>query len=95
MAELDARMGAREFMEWAEFYELDPWGDKRADLRESILCSLVANALRKKGSKRLAPKDFMPEFGKRRRGMALTHEHVSEMMTTMRAFVAHQNAEAG
>ena len=55
--ELLLRMDARELAEWEVFYRLDPWGEQRADLRNGILCALVAAfAGAKKPPK---PKDFM------------------------------------
>ena len=42
---------------WQAFYMVDPGGEKRADLRIGILCSLVAAAC---GDKQAHPAKFMP-----------------------------------
>ena len=54
-------ISAREFAEWRAYDQLDPFGEERGDLRNAILCQLIANALVTKGKK---PKvdDFMPKF---------------------------------
>lgn len=59
-------MSALEFSEWLAYYQLEPFGDERADLRMAILASLIANANRdkKKRKKAFDPKDFIPQFGK-------------------------------
>ena len=44
------------------YYRIEPWGEERADLRNGMLCSLVANMFRKRGKRAAQPKDFMPKF---------------------------------
>lgn len=58
-------MSSREFAEWAQFYELEPWGEERADIRSGIVASTIANANRdaKKRKKPFTVEDFMPRFG--------------------------------
>ena len=65
VAELQRRMSSREFTEWAVYYELEPFGEERADLRAGIVASTVANTARdpKKRHKAFEPKEFMPQFG--------------------------------
>lgn len=48
-----------EFTEWMAYYQLEPFGEERADLRAAIIASTIANAFSKKRSK---PQDFMPQF---------------------------------
>lgn len=50
-----------QLVEWFHFYQLEPFGEERADLRNGIACALLANVNRdpKKG-KPYAPVDFMP-----------------------------------
>lgn len=50
------------FREWLAYYELEPFGEVRADLRAGIVASVIANANRVKG-KAFSPQDFMPDFG--------------------------------
>lgn len=58
--ELLARIGSDELTEWMVFYQLEPWGDFRADFRSGIVASTFANANRAKDSKPFTPEDFMP-----------------------------------
>ena len=46
------------------YYELEPFGEERADLRSAIVASTVANAHRdpKRRRKAFRPLDFMPRF---------------------------------
>jgi len=60
--ELDDRMSSREFVDWAAYFEAEPWGEERADLRMGIMAALTANIHASRG-KRFAPGDFMPKFG--------------------------------
>lgn len=39
--------------------------NKRLDYRNGILCSVIANVHRKKGSKEYKPTDFMPKYSRR------------------------------
>lgn len=58
-------MPARELVEWAAFYELEPFGEWRADLRMAVLASLIANANRdpEKRPEPFTVDDFMLRFG--------------------------------
>lgn len=62
MAELLARISSRELTEWMQYYELEPFGEERADLRAAIVAATVANANRRKGKRAFKPADFMPRF---------------------------------
>jgi hypothetical protein len=49
--------------EWLAYFQLEPWGEERADLRAGIVASTVANVNRPaKRKKAFEPKDFMPRF---------------------------------
>lgn len=52
-------MPAHEFMAWAEYHAVEPFGEARADLRMAILASLTANIHAARG-KKFKPSDFMP-----------------------------------
>ncbi|TXH06678.1 MAG: DUF4035 domain-containing protein [Rhodocyclaceae bacterium] len=58
--ELLARIGSDELTEWMAFYQLEPFGDFRADFRSGIVASTFANANRSKEAKPFTPGDFMP-----------------------------------
>jgi hypothetical protein len=65
VGELLRRTTSRELTEWMAFYELEPFGPERGDLRAGIVAATVANANRdpKKVKKAFEPQDFMPKFG--------------------------------
>lgn len=62
VAEMLGRISSRELSEWMAFYELEPFGDERADLRSGIVASTIANVNRAKGGKEYSFRDFMPKF---------------------------------
>ncbi len=55
-----AKMSSEELSEWIAFDRLEPIGWARVDLVGGLLCSLIANQNRKRGSKAFKPGDFMP-----------------------------------
>lgn len=44
------------------YERLEPFGPERADYMLAILCSVVANQWRKKGSAAAKPADFLPDY---------------------------------
>lgn len=58
--ECQTRMSVQEFFEWAAYFQLEPWGEVRADFRAGITSAVIANANRAKGTKAFTPVDFMP-----------------------------------
>ena len=56
VGEIEQGMSSAEFFEWAEFYRQEPFGDMRADFRNAMLCSVVANTY---GKKKTKVSDFM------------------------------------
>lgn len=58
-----AEMSSSQLAEWIAFYQLEPWGEERADLRAGIVASTIANVNRsQKQKKPYKPDDFMPRF---------------------------------
>jgi hypothetical protein len=51
-----------ELGQWAALFQLEPWGEQRADLRSAIVASVIANVNRdpKRKSEPFQPLDFMP-----------------------------------
>jgi len=60
------RMTWGEYLEWGEYYAVEPWGEERGDLRSGIIASLIANTNRdpKRQPKPFEPVDFMPYYEK-------------------------------
>jgi hypothetical protein len=55
--ELDRHLGAHEFAEWMAYYQVEPFGEDRADLRMAQIAALIFNAWFS-GEKTIG--DFMP-----------------------------------
>jgi hypothetical protein len=66
VSELLARISSQELTEWMAYYELDPFGSERDDLRSGIVSAVIANVHRdpKKRSKPFEAADFMPYLEK-------------------------------
>ncbi len=64
-----AEMPAKTFLEWMLYYQVEPFGEGRADLRAGIVASTIAevNRDRKKRQKAYTAADFMPQFEKEER----------------------------
>lgn len=62
VAQLLDTMSSRELSEWMAYYELEPFGDERADLRQAMTTSAVHNSIQAqtKHPKWTKPEDFMP-----------------------------------
>ena len=61
--ELRAVLSHAEFQEWCLYYQIEPWGEDRADLRAGIVASTIANyagKCRAEGAEPALPADFMP-----------------------------------
>jgi hypothetical protein len=57
-----AEVSLRELGLWAALWEIDPWGENRADLRTATVAYVIAETKRNRKSKSTAyrPVDFMP-----------------------------------
>ena len=57
-------LSSRQLTEWMAYDQLEPFGERRADLRMAVLASLIANANRDPDKRRepFTPADFMPRF---------------------------------
>lgn len=58
-----AELSSQQLAEWIAYFQLEPWGEERADLRAGIVASTIANVNRSaKQRKAFEPKEFMPRF---------------------------------
>lgn len=65
MAEWQTAMSSCEFSEWMAFFQLQPYGEWRADFRTASVMALIANVNRDpKKTSEFTPQDFMPDFEK-------------------------------
>ena len=60
--ELKRRVDAREMIDWMAYWNMNPWGEDRADLRAGIIAATTANVWAGKG-RQAKPSDYMPKFG--------------------------------
>ena len=58
--ELGKRMDGAELHQWWVGYQMEPWGEERADLRMAILASTIVQLERPKA--RVPLDDFLPDF---------------------------------
>ena len=58
-------MSSLEETYWAAYFESDPWGDYRADIRNAQLLQMLYSINATKKSKPRSLTDFMPFFKKR------------------------------
>ena len=74
-------MSGDEFLDWMAYYQLDPFGNWRADTQAALVASTIANVNAKKG-KHYNLKDFQlefkPRFAKRRQRVAMSGDQVLE-----------------
>jgi hypothetical protein len=63
VARCQQEVDAREFAEWMAYYNIEPFGPEREDLRAGIVACTIANVNRGKGTRSMKPSDFVPKFG--------------------------------
>lgn len=85
-----SEIDACEFAEWQAYYTIEPFGEERADYRNAILCTLIANALRGKHGWTAKPKDFMPDFTETER-----RQTPSDFRARMNLYAALHNRKYG
>jgi hypothetical protein len=59
---MEKELTSHQIAEWIAYDRLEPFGEPRADLRNAILCRLVASLVSTKEHPAPAIKDFMPDF---------------------------------
>ena len=48
-----------ELAEWEAYWQAEPWGAYRDNIHTGLVCSILANVNRRKGSPELTYEDFM------------------------------------
>jgi hypothetical protein len=56
-------MSEAEFRRWMAYYQIEPFGEERADLRNALLCLTIAQVHGAKQAKKLKLSDFVLKFG--------------------------------
>lgn len=54
-----AEITPEEFDWWRAYYQIEPFGEERADMRNAMLCCLYANSKRGKHGRKFRLQDFM------------------------------------
>ena len=88
--DLLARIGSDELTEWMAFYQMEPFGDFRADVRSGIVAATFANANRARDAKPFTPEDFMPFIDKQP-----TKNETKINATRLKAMFAHRVKKHG
>lgn len=83
------RISIRQFNEWREYADLEPWDERRADLRTaSIVCALVNLLGRRRGQPPIRLEDCALQLqtsGRPSRARAQTREEIVRAMTLLTA----------
>ena len=91
-----AEISATQFGDWMHYFELEPFGEIRADARQQMTCAVIANGYR--DPKKKAPKlsDFALQFGgeSRRRPARTRKQSPADMRAQMEVWNAGVRARA-
>lgn len=87
VAQCQREVSAPELSEWIAYDHIEPFGERRADLRAGIVAAVTANAFRGKDSKPFQASDFMPDFDKK-----LQQQTPEEMFNRLRIHAETHNA---
>ncbi len=60
--EMLSRMSALELTEWQRYYDVEPFGEERSDLRAAIVARVIAQS---NGARAAKLEDFIPRFERR------------------------------
>lgn len=68
------RMTWSQFVSWQHYFQLEPFGEERADYRAGIVASMIANANRDttRHPDSYQPTDFMPDYAGDRAAQPIT-----------------------
>ena len=61
--QLGREMSSHELSQWMALYQIEPFGDERADLRAGIVASTIVNCTPRKDHRQYRPAEFMPRWG--------------------------------
>lgn len=74
---LARRMPHRVLREWVDYFQVEPFGEERADLRAAMIAMVTANVHRGKKTSPYKLTDFMPKFGEEAERQRLTPQQLS------------------
>ena len=59
LKQLYREIDSAELTEWQAYYNLEPWGEQKSDVRTGIIASTIANVNRGKNTKSFSYEDFI------------------------------------
>lgn len=79
--------------EWIEYYEVEPFGDRKADIRNAINCLAVMSAAgaKKTGGRRFEIADFMPEINSDKKSESYNANDPKLLQTLERLYGRNRN----
>lgn len=75
--EMLTKIDSKELTEWMAYYNLEPFGEGRADVRQAITSCVVANAFSKQTHR---VDDFIPQFKQPKRKDAMDWQVMKGML---------------
>jgi hypothetical protein len=78
-----------QFKRWLDFWEINPWGDERADRRSAIVASIIANV----NGNKTTELDFMPYTINRKESVPLDEQGWTDLKSMMIAMGTPKNID--
>lgn len=85
-------MPASKFFEWMHLERIDPFGERRADIRAGIIASVIANCFRGKDRDPYTARDFMIPWDVAVETVKVKQQSPEEQLSMMLMIQAAQNA---
>ncbi len=80
-----SEIDSAQFSHWIAYHRIEPFTVDRSEYMLAVVCSILVNVHRKKGTTPTKPADFLPKFGKPRKQSA------KDIETTLRALLNGNN----
>ena len=91
MAGLMARLSHRAWLDWCAYFEAEPWGEERADVRSAIVAATTYNMSRARGQAARPVRDFMAHPPPR---ADVTKAHTAALIAALRPLARPKDANA-
>lgn len=76
------QMPASRLVEYMAAFQIDPWGEERADLRAGYVAATQYNVNRQRGQRSLKVSDFVPDFKPKKKQTAKEMEMLFDLFAT-------------
>lgn len=91
MSGLLAALPHRAWLDWYAYFELEPWGEERADLRSAIVAATQYNTTRGRGQAPRPPRDFLANPPPRK---DVTKAHTAALIAALRPLARPKRADS-